>query len=374
MNMRLSTRLTLFVLATLAVVLVGFSVTLYVMAEKYLDRQTDERLEAALNTLAAAAEIGPEGVEWEPQERSLSFGRRTIEGQFSWRVGDDRGERLDGSSAGEMDRILAQRGGETGSGRRARSSVDFSGIPWRVMTRRLNWPLGGREGSDARGQSTGRHRALVFGAAVSQEGVRTTLRNLAMALVGLSAAIWILALVSVRRLGRSALRPVTMMAEAARAIGGHDLDERLPAPGTGDELDELGRSFNDLLDRLHESYERQRRFTGDASHQLRTPLTAIQGQVDLALRQDRSAEEYRRVLTLVQAKTRHVRQIVESLLFLARADAERKSRNWSRSSCSRGSPITCKARADHERATCDSRRAQTDLSGSGLSPRSSASW
>ncbi|MHC5542344.1 sensor histidine kinase, partial [Singulisphaera rosea] len=93
-------------------------------------------------------------------------------------------------------------------------------------------------------------------------------------------------------------------------------------PLSDDELGELGRSFNGLLNRLGESLERQQRFTGDASHQLRTPLTALQGHVDLALRQERSPDEYRRVLALVQSKTRHVRQIVEGLLFLSRADAE----------------------------------------------------
>jgi signal transduction histidine kinase len=84
----------------------------------------------------------------------------------------------------------------------------------------------------------------------------------------------------------------------------------------------LGEAFNALLDRLSESFLRQKQFTGDASHQLRTPLTAMQGQIDLALKQERSEEEYRRVLVLLQRKTRHLRRIVESLLFLARADAE----------------------------------------------------
>ena len=112
------------------------------------------------------------------------------------------------------------------------------------------------------------------------------------------------------------------MAQAAHAIGGDDVDQRLPVPQTADELEELGQSFNALLDRLRVSFERQRRFTGDASHQLRTPLTALQGQVDLALRQERDVEEYRRVLGVVQRKTRQLRQIVESLLFLARADHE----------------------------------------------------
>ena len=75
-----------------------------------------------------------------------------------------------------------------------------------------------------------------------------------------------------------ALAPVSRMARAATAMTAADLGQRLPAPGTGDELDELGRAFNDLLDRLNEAfvrlneaYDRQRRFAGDASHQLRTP-------------------------------------------------------------------------------------------------------
>ena len=99
---------------------------------------------------------------------------------------------------------------------------------------------------------------------------------------------------------------------------------RLPVPGTGDELDDLGRVFNDLLDRLQGAFdrlndvlERQRRFAGDASHQLRTPLAALLGQVQLARRRDRSPEEYRRVLDRVHDEGTRLRQIVESLLLLA---------------------------------------------------------
>ena len=77
--MRLSTRLTLFFLGTVALILVGFSTTLYGLAWEYLHRQAGERLEAVLNTLAAAAEFNDEGVEWEPEGRRLSFGRRTVE-------------------------------------------------------------------------------------------------------------------------------------------------------------------------------------------------------------------------------------------------------------------------------------------------------
>ena len=121
---------------------------------------------------------------------------------------------------------------------------------------------------------------------------------------------------------RRALAPVTRMAEAACAMGGAHLDGRLPAAGSGDELADLSVAFNGLLDRLQESFDRQRQFTGDASHQLRTPLTALLGQIEVALRRERPSEEYRRVLSSVQRQALSLRRIVETLLFLARADAE----------------------------------------------------
>jgi signal transduction histidine kinase len=92
-------------------------------------------------------------------------------------------------------------------------------------------------------------------------------------------------------------------------------------------LAEVGNAFNDLLDRLrdafarlHDGYERQRRFAGDASHQLRTPLAAVLGQVQVALRRERPPEDYRRTLELVRAEAERLRQIVESLLRLAHPD------------------------------------------------------
>ena len=322
MTIRLGTRLTWFFLASLAIVLVGFSIALHAMADYYVHRQAIERLESALNTIAAAAEIGPDGVEWEPEERSLRFGRRTLEGQFVWRVGDERGGRIDGSASGELDRVLARLGEEDRPSRHPRLVLDAAGSTWRIMSRRLGRASSADAGARVPRPATGRHPALILGVAASTEATRATLRNLGLTLAGLSVTVWTVALAAGRWLCRVALRPLTAMADAANAIGGDDPGRRLPTPATGDELEELGRSFNALLDRLGESLERQQRFTGDASHQLRTPLTALQGQVEVALRQDRPLEEYRRVLTLVRSKTRHLRQIVDGLMFLSRADAE----------------------------------------------------
>ena len=105
------------------------------------------------------------------------------------------------------------------------------------------------------------------------------------------------------------------MAQAVGTISAADLTQRLPRTETGDELERLGIAFNDLLTRLQDAFERQKRFTAEASHQLRTPLTAIIGQLDVALRRERSEEEYRCALKAVHQQSAKSRQIVEMLLF-----------------------------------------------------------
>ena len=167
-----------------------------------------------------------------------------------------------------------------------------------------------------------KNAALVLSGGLPLEPLQATLRQLGWALGGLSAGIWLLAAVLGRWLCSRALAPVTRMAQTARSITAESLEQRLPVAATRDELADLGTSFNDLLARLQESFERQKRFTGDASHQLRTPLTAALGQIDVALRRERTPEEYRQVLSLVRGQAEQLRQIVESLLFLSRADAE----------------------------------------------------
>ena len=284
-------------------VLASFSVTLYLIAAKYLGA-ADERLESAMNTLVAAAEIGPAGVEWEPEERRLTFSHRTVERSFFWEIVDAAGHRLDGSSptfsptvTGDSAAILTLRSG-------LRSFVEPSGTTWRIADR-LIWP----EPTAAKPLTLGSednghiHPVLWIRAGLSLDEVQATLRNLAGGLAVISGAVFLVTLAVSYALCQRALRPVTEMANAAHAIQGADLWERLPAPQSGDELEELGQAFNSLLDRLSESYIRQKAFTGDASHQLRTPVAAMHGQIDLAIKKDRPPEEYRRVLGLLQRKT-----------------------------------------------------------------------
>jgi signal transduction histidine kinase len=310
--MSLTGRLTVFYLTALALVLAGFSASLFLLARAYLYRRVGERLRAALDVLTAAAEVGRQGVEWEPQERQLTLGQDDDSGQVRWTVLDPRGHPVQRS--GNLHNQDLWPGGETAGDQ----VVEHQGEKWRVMRRTVTSPR-------ALPRSRRRppyHEALVLMSGLSLEPVRETLRNLALALAGISAGLWFGSLLLARRLCRRALVPLTRMAQAARAMGPADHDRRLPVPVTGDELEDLGRAFNELLARLQEAFERQQRFTGDASHQLRTPLTAVLGQIEVVLRRERSAAQYRQVLEQVHGQGLQLRQIVEMLLFLARADAE----------------------------------------------------
>jgi heavy metal sensor kinase len=312
----LTTRLLLYFLGALALVLVGFSLSLWLLARGYLNRQAEERLAAALDTLTAAAEVDAGGMEWEPEERALHVGPGPFNAETEWVVTGARGEILDESSPGAATRLAQFAAGYDSS-----DGAAATGGPCLVRQRRLPPPGAGEERPGDGGERSG-PRSLVVTAGFSVAPLRAALRSLAWILTLLSAAVWLSAFAAGRRVCRRALRPVTAMASAAREMDASDLGRRLPATPGGDELDDLVRAFNGLLDRLAESFERQRRFTGDASHQLRTPLAAMLGQVEVALRRERTGEEYRQALASVRVQAERLRRIVESLLFLARADHE----------------------------------------------------
>ena len=320
--MTLTRRLTLFFLTSLAVVLAGFSTALYLLANRHLHRQLDDRLAAAARTLAATAAVSPEGVEWEPAGRPLTTGPAGFGEQFVWAVTTDDGRVVDHSPHPEGADLLAAADAGFRSGHRNPRRLDHSGRAWQVTRLRLeptNLPLD-KQGHDGKGNEE-KHQALTLTVAVPLDPVHATLQTLAATLAGLSLAVLAVALVAARAVCLRALAPVVRMAEAARSMGA-DLHDRLPAPATGDELADLGHAFNGLLDRLGEAFERERRFAGEASHQLRTPLAAVIGQVEVALRRDRSPDEYRRVLESVLAQSGRLRRVAEALLFLARSEAD----------------------------------------------------
>jgi heavy metal sensor kinase len=312
--MTLTNRLTLFFLAALAVVLLAFSVALYSLARGHLFHGLNERATSTVDTLFSIAEVEPDGLEWDLKKRPLLL-RSKHGNPPAWAVYDEAGRWVDGSAGagGFLDRHAVA----GANMEQERLTVSLEDGPWQVVRRTLRHPNPEVVEPDRQ-----RYRTLVFVTALPVAPVHHELRTLAWYLAVVSAATWALAALAARRICRRALAPVRRMADAAKRIRPDDLGERLPLPASHDEIRDLATAFNDLLTRVQESFERQKRFTGEASHQMRTPLAAMLGQMEVALRRERDPEEYRRVLASAVAQAGRLRNIVEMLLFLARADAE----------------------------------------------------
>ncbi|MCB9850730.1 MAG: heavy metal sensor histidine kinase [Phycisphaerales bacterium] len=122
--------------------------------------------------------------------------------------------------------------------------------------------------------------------------------------------------------GRS-LQPVRRMTDTARRIGAENLTARLAHSGTGDELDALAGVLNDMLARLERQFGEIQRFTADAAHELRTPIAALRGNMEIALNQQADVEELRLVIEESIDQFDKLSRIADDLLLLARADAGR---------------------------------------------------
>jgi two-component system heavy metal sensor histidine kinase CusS len=119
---------------------------------------------------------------------------------------------------------------------------------------------------------------------------------------------------------RRGLRPLRDMATQAARITPANLDTRLNVDATPRELRELTASFNDMLDRLADGYQRLTQFSADLAHEIRTPIGALMGNCQVALYQRRSVEEYESVLAAGVEELERISRLVENMLFLARAD------------------------------------------------------
>jgi two-component system OmpR family sensor kinase len=162
---------------------------------------------------------------------------------------------------------------------------------------------------------------LVVGA--TRENRSETLDSLRDAfLIGESIALLISGLGGYLLAG-AALRPIEAMRRRAAEISASSLDERLPVPPANDEVARLGETLNEMLARLEDGLERERRFVTDASHELRTPLAMLRTELELALRRARTPEELEQSIRSAAEETDRLSRIAEDLLLLARAEQGR---------------------------------------------------
>ncbi len=122
-------------------------------------------------------------------------------------------------------------------------------------------------------------------------------------------------------MSRRALAPVDRITQAARLIGADNLSQRLPLPKTGDELERLSATLNEMIGRLEAAFKKVSRFTADASHELRTPLAVMRTTAEVALRNPEDSAEHRAALEQVMAEIERTSSLVENLLLIARADS-----------------------------------------------------
>lgn len=122
-------------------------------------------------------------------------------------------------------------------------------------------------------------------------------------------------------LARGAMAPIARISARLKRISSQNLDERVENPKTGDEVEELTATFNSLLDRLSQAFSRERQFIGDVAHELKTPLSTIRSNVEIALTRDRPKDEYRRVLADTLGDIDRLSTTLKNVLDLAWSEA-----------------------------------------------------
>jgi heavy metal sensor kinase len=122
-------------------------------------------------------------------------------------------------------------------------------------------------------------------------------------------------------MSRRALAPVDRITQTARSISADNLSQRLAVPSTGDELERLSATLNEMIGRLEAAFKRVSRFTADASHELRTPLAVMRTTAEVALRHPGDGGEHRAALGAVVGEIERTTQLVDNLLLIAKAEA-----------------------------------------------------
>ena len=181
----------------------------------------------------------------------------------------------------------------------------FEGIPIRILT----YPV-----------FENRQLMKIIQVASSLEEVEDFLNTLFIILIITVPSALMVASLGGQFLANKALSPVDQITQTARLITSKNLNQRIRPLKVKDEISRLIETFNEMISRLDHSFGQIKQFGTDASHELKTPLTILKGEVEVALRKDRSPREYEQVLRSNLEEVNRMSQIVDDLLFLAKAD------------------------------------------------------
>lgn len=146
------------------------------------------------------------------------------------------------------------------------------------------------------------------------------MKNLSVIIYIMIPLIIIVAVVGGILISNYVLKPIDRMTKVAREISMGDLSKRLNLPYTNDEIGRLAQTFDIMIDKLDDSFKRQRQFTHDASHELRTPIAVIQSQAELSLGSSNTVSEYTKALSVILEEAKYMGKLISNMLFLARGD------------------------------------------------------
>ena len=282
--------------------------SLYVVLRLELDRSTELFLSDKLHVLSTMLRERPDDEDGLREEIELESAARRYQ-QFYIRLLDEHGVAIM-TTPGMFDQLnIAELAARTQSrSKRSFSMAGIHGRPFRVAADQV-----------AVGKAGAETDTVQIAIDISQEedllaryrhwfwGILLT-TSVVFPLVGF-------------RIARQGIRPVEEIASMARRITSTNLRERIVAEGYPAELASLAGTFNQMLERLEESFERISRFTADIAHDLRTPINNIRGEAEVALARARTVEEYRDVLESSLEEAVRLSDLIGDLLFLARAES-----------------------------------------------------
>jgi len=314
-------RLTLWYTAVVAVVLVLLAVLTYFLYARNIAQRTDSNLVELADAFATtfnaelADEIGPDGPRKAAREAMVEHRFHDVLFVFQDSEGHPLLSSLDLPSAALSNEHLTAEL-FVSPGFQTVASLAGSPHPFRTIHGRRDVFRSYVRPLSAAG------RTFILVALQSLHPQRELLGDIRDSFLWIIPIALLLAALGGYFLARKSLAPVASMASKARTIGAANLHDRLGVANQRDELGQLAISFNELLDRLEDSFERQRRFIADASHELRTPVAILRGESEVTLsRPDRSPAEYREALTILRDESQRLAHIIEDLFTLTRADA-----------------------------------------------------
>ena len=156
----------------------------------------------------------------------------------------------------------------------------------------------------------------------SLDSVSSALKNLRTIILIASPIYIIVGILGGLFISKKSLKPIDDITKTVQIISTGDLSQRLNMPDAGDEVSRLAQTFDRMIEKLDDSFKKEKRFTADASHELRTPISVIMANAEDMLSKDRSKEEYKESLNIILCEIKKMRNMVSKLLMLSKGDED----------------------------------------------------